>query len=77
MIQLMRNSDHKYALIKSVILQGLTKYEYMKRRSLLQETHAQFMPLHRPKDFRGQERLLTKYVNIMLWYKDFKVGDPF
>ena len=77
MIQLMRNSDHKYAFIKSVILQGLTKYEYMKRRSLLQETHAQFMPLHRPKDFRGQERLLTKYVNIMLWYKDFKVGDPF
>ena len=57
-IQLMVNSRHKYSFIKSVVLQGLSKYEHMKFRDSLQSDHEQFMPLHRPRDHRREERIV-------------------
>ena len=77
LIQLMINSKHKFAFIKSVILQGLTKFQFMKYRSKLAPTDRKFMPLHRERGFKRHERILIKYVNVMLWYKEEKLSDPF
>ena len=77
MIQLMINSNHKFSFIKSVVLQGITKYGYMEYRASLPENHPQYMPLHRPFDYRRNERMLTKYVDKMCWFKREKLGDPF
>ena len=76
-IQLMVNSGHKFTFIKSVLLQGLTKYKYMVWRNKLSSDHDRYMPLHRSIDHRRHERLLIKYVNIMLWYQEEKLSDPF
>ena len=73
----MTNSNHKYAFIKSVTLQGLTKYEYMRYRDRLDHTDPRYMPLHRPNEYRREERLLTKYANTMLWFTDEDIKDPY
>ena len=57
LIQLMLNSGHKYSFIKSVILQGLTKYEFMRRKSELNINNRRYMPINRPRDFRAKERI--------------------
>ena len=77
MIQLMINSNHKFSFIKSVVLQGITKYSYMVYRATLSEDHPKFMPLHRPVDHRRNERLLIKYVDKMLWFQSERLGDPY
>ena len=76
-IQLMVNSMHKYAFIKSVILQGISKYEYMCYRNSLDCQNPKFMPLHRAREFRREERILSKYVNKMLWFQTDSFKDPY
>ena len=66
-IQLMSNSGHKFTFMKSVMLQGLTKFEFMVRRSKVSPEDKLFMPLHREKEFNRDERILVKYVSLMLW----------
>ena len=77
MVQLMRNSGHQFSFIKAVMLQGTTKFEFMKYRDSLSPDHIQYMPLHRLRDHNSSERILLKYVNIMLWFKEEKLCDPF
>ena len=77
MIQLMVNSKHKFAFIKSVVLQGITKFNYMAHRASLKEEHPEFMPLHRAYNYRRNERLLTKYVDKMTWFRREKLSDPY
>ena len=77
MIQLMRNSGHEYSFIKSVVLQGVSKYEYMVWRSKLDPDHSKYMPLHRERSFKCQERILLKYLSPMLWYSDEKLKEPY
>ena len=77
MIQLMINSKHKFAFIKSVVLQGLSKFSHMVYRATLPVTHCEYMPLHRPYHHRRNERLLIKYANRMLWFTQNDLGDPY
>ena len=77
MVQLMKNSGHEFSFIKSVVLQGITKYEFMKWRSNLAKDHEKYMPLHRDRSFRNDERVLVKYLSIMTWFTDEKLQDPF
>ena len=77
MIQLMVNSGHIYAFIKSVVLQGITKYKHMEYRASLPRHHQKFMPLHRAFDFRRRERTLIKYAEKTNWFKNEKLGDPY
>ena len=76
-IQLMSNSGHKFTFMKSVLMQGITKFEFMLRRSKLAVEDKLHMPLHREKEFNREERILVKYVSMMLWYTGEKLGDPF
>ena len=77
MIQLMVNSKHSFSFIKSVVLQGITKFKYMEWRASLPEQHPRFMPLHRTYSFRRNERILTKFVEKMTWFKVEKMTDPY
>ena len=77
LIQLMVNSNHQYAFIKSVILQGITKFKYMEWRAALPCTDPRYMPMHRPFEFKRGERILTKYAESTTWFKNDKLGDPF
>ena len=76
-IQLMRNSKHEFSFIKAVILQGITKYEYMKWRNSLPKDDKKYLPLHRMRSFNSHERVLLKYANCMIWFTEEKLGDPY
>ena len=76
-IKLMRNSNHQYSFIKSVVMQGITKYNFMRWRSELPIDDQKFCPLHRARSYNSVERTLTKYANRVFWFSDEKVGDPF
>ena len=71
-IQLLVNSMHKYTL-----LQGISKYEYMCYRDRVDTVNPKYLPLHRAREFKREERLLTKYMNLMLWFQTNNHKDPY
>ena len=75
-IQKLRNSDHKYSFVKSVILQAITRYQYMVKRSKLLPDDPKFQPLYRSRQFNKVERLLVKRIEHMTWYSTLDLGDP-
>ena len=76
-IQTLVNSGHKYAYIKAIVLQGITKYLYMVERSRLDTDDKRYMPLYRKKEFKMYERMMLKYIEPMIWYSDVQLKDPF
>ena len=76
-IQVLVDSNHRYPFTKSVILQGLTKYEYMCERSSVDVQDPKYMPLYRQRTPRQIERTLLKYIEPIVWYKGSNLGDPF
>ena len=60
-IQLLVNSNHKFSYIKAIILQGLSKFNYMMFRNSLQKDHKLYSPLHRSRKYKYVERRLQKY----------------
>ena len=76
-IKTLVNSGHRFPYIKAVVLQGISKYQYMIERDRLEPYDKKYMPLYRDKTFRKNERMLIKYVNGMVWHKDSDLGDPF
>ena len=76
-IQSMVNSGHKLPFIKSIVLQGITRYLYMVERSTMQHDRPEYTPLYRARGFKSTERIMRKKVNRYMWYteKDFK--DPY
>ena len=77
MIQLMVNSRHRFSFIKSVVLQGLTKFKHMERRAALHDEHPEYKPMHREFYYKRNERILLKYVDKTTWFKTENLGDPF
>ena len=75
--QLMVNSGHKLTFMRSVILQGLTKFEYMVRRSRMNSEDKMHLPLHRERTYKREERILSKYVSKMVWFTGEKLDDPY
>ena len=49
----------------------------MEQRAALSTQDPKYMPIHRPYDFRRNERILVKHVDNTTWFKDEKLGDPF
>ena len=49
----------------------------MKMRNKLPVDHIKYMPVHRSRDFNREERILIKYVEIMTWYKNENISDPY
>ena len=76
-IQLLVNSGHQFTYIKSIILQALTKYKHMVERSMLDKKNKRYMPLHRPRQFNMEGRLLEKYISQSTWYTDTRIGDAY
>ena len=52
LIQLLVNSGHKFTYIKSVILQGVTKFVYMLYRNNLTPSDKVYSPLHRLRTYK-------------------------
>ena len=75
--QLLTNSKHRYQFIKSIILQALTKYEFMVARSTLDQNHKKYQPLYRPRSYQEESRKILKYINVMTWYTGENLGDPY
>ena len=76
-IQLLVNSDHKYAFIKAVIQQGLSKFEYMKYRSNLEKEHKLYEPLHRSRCYNYEKRKISKYMTEVTWFQNKSEADPY
>ena len=49
----------------------------MQERSKLDQSNPEFMPLHRSKSFRVEERIKMKFVNRYNWCTDVDIKDPF
>ena len=75
--QALSNSGHKYSFSKSVILQAITRYKFMKERDGLDEENERFRPLYRDRSYQFSERCKLKYTEPMTWYTNVKVGDKF
>ena len=71
------NSGHRFSFIKSIILQALTRYEYMKERSILDPNDKRYKPLYRKRTFNFRERTMLKKVERYTWYKNINLGDPY
>ena len=76
-IQLLVNSGHRFSFIKSIVLQGLTKYVYMVSRSQLDQRNNKYSPLHRGRSYKSEERRLAKYSSMATWYTDTDYKDRF
>jgi len=76
-IQLLVNSGHRFAFVKSVTLQALTRYKFMIRRSKLDENDKKYRPLYRARCYDYFNRTIAKMVDHMTWYKGVKVYDLF
>ena len=76
-IQLLVNSGHKYAFIRSIIQQAITKYIYMVQRSRLKKSDEKYQPLYRPPELKAAERIMCKYVCAHIWFKNLDLGDEF
>ena len=76
-IQLAVNGGHKFQFIKSVVLQGISKYVYMVSRSELPEDNKKYSPLHRAKTFDSHRRKLLKYTNQATWFTNNSFDDKF
>ena len=68
-IQLLINSGHRYAFIKSVTLQAITRYRYMVMRSKLSTDDEKYKPLYRARSFDHLRRKISKMVEHMTWYR--------
>ena len=75
--RLLANSGHKYSFSKSIILQAITKYEWMVERSLLEEKDRRYLPLYRNKGFDQPRRKILKYILPSVWYTDDNIKDPY
>ena len=76
-IQQMRNSGHKFQFIKSVVLQAVTKYEYMLERDKLKPSNKRYCPFYRTREYNKIERIMVKRVGAVTWFTDEKLDDPF
>ena len=73
-IQVLVNSGHKYAFIKAIVLQAITKYEYMHYRDNLTTDHIKYQPLYRPRSYNEDRSKILEYMN---WYTNHELGEPF
>ena len=76
-IQLLVNSGHRYSFIKSVILQAITKYKFMVRRSVLDKKDARYRPLYRPRSYDQLKRKICKLVGGKTWFKGNEIYDQY
>ena len=76
-IQQMRNSGHKFQFIKSVVLQAVTKHEYMLERDRLEPSNKRYCPMYRTRSYKRTERIMIKRVGALTWFTTEKLDDPF
>ena len=76
-IQLLVNSGHKFAHIKSIELQAISKYIYMQSRSALPQDHKRYSPIHRLRSYKLEERRLVKYALGVSWYTYIDLKDKY
>ena len=77
MIQQLVDSGHKFSYVKSILLQGLSKYQFMVYRDRLDTDHKLYTPIYRARTFRQQERKMEKYIKYSTWYADLEPSDPY
>ena len=75
--QLLANSGHKYSFAKAVILQAITKYEFMVERANLPSTDKKHIPLYRERIFDQPARKILKYITPLVWYTGENLKDPY
>ena len=76
-IQSMVNSGHRYAFVKSVVLQALTRYDFMCERGRKNLEDPKYLPLYRKRDYRFDERVKLKHVDKYNWFTNLNLKDPF
>ena len=76
-IQLLVNSNHRFQFIKSIVLQAITKYEYMLGRAGLDPEDEKYQPLYRERSYMEEERKILKYINPCTWYTGENLGEKF
>ena len=67
--QKMVNSGHSYWTTKVILVQGVTKFNYLVEMSKLSERNKRYKPLHLPKSFKESERQLGKQLARSTWHR--------
>ena len=75
--EMLANSGHKFAFTKSIVLQAVTKYEWMVERSKLDPENKLFLPLYRERIYNQPERKIIKYIAPTMWYTGENIKDPY
>ena len=76
-IQQLSNSGHKFQFIKSVVLQAITRHEYMLERDRLNPSNKKYCPMYRPRSYKQIERIMIKRVGAFNWFTNETFDDPF
>ena len=76
-VQLLINSGHRYAFIKAVTLQAITRYRFMIKRSKMDSGDIRYRPLYRARSFDHLKREICKRVEPEIWFKGLEVYDKF
>ena len=76
-IQRLVNSGHRFSFIKSIMLQGLTRYKYMVERDALPTDDPKYQPLYRSREYKREERMILKRIEKTTWYKGMDLGDQY
>ena len=75
--QSLANSGHSYSFTKSVILQALTRYKCMKKRSSLDKSNKKYLPLYRDRWYDFERRKKIKGTLGRTWYAGVNYGDKY
>ena len=62
------NSGFNQHDARVILVQGVTKYFELVRRSKLDSSHAEYKPIHLSNEFKESERQINKYLAKMTWY---------
>ena len=76
-IQLLVNSGHRFAFVKSVTLQAITRFKYMDKRSRRDPSDKKYRPLYRARSYDNLKRKVSKMVEHMTWFKGIETYDVF
>ena len=75
-IQVLSNSGHQFSFIKAAVLQAITRFKFMEERNRLPPDHPKYRPLYRDRQYKRNERLITKRVQMATWFTGEDLGDP-
>ena len=71
------NSGHRFSFGKSIILQALTRYKFIKERDRMEEANKLYRPMFRGREYDFELRCKQKHTEKWTWYTGKRFGDAY